>query len=218
MDLDSHADTCCAGDNTRVVSFTGERVNVSPFSEAYNALKDIPIATVATVWECPRTMEGFLLIIHEALYFGKKLKVSLLCPNQLRNHGLQVNDTPKQFDKTSSHSIRTEKGQEIPLEMDGVISYLQTRKPTKEEVHDFNKGTGLRSIVLTSDQDWEPYSEGFAAKEAEARTISLILAPKQKTKGHNLSELTGEDMAAYEQFDRPNIKSLDRVASVAHRV
>jgi hypothetical protein len=143
MDLDSHADTCCAGDNTRVVSFTGEQVNVAPFSEAYDALKDIPIATVATVWECPKTMEGFLLIINEALYFGKKLKVSLLCPNQLRNHGIQVNDTPKQFDKKSTHSIRTEKGQEIPLELDGVISYLQTRKPTIEEIHDFNTGIGL---------------------------------------------------------------------------
>jgi hypothetical protein len=217
MDLDSHADTCCAGDNTRVVSFTGERVNVAPFSEAYDALKDIPIATVATVWECPKTMEVFLLIINEALYFGKKLKVSLLCPNQLRNHGIQVNDTPKQFDKSSTHSIRTEKGQEIPLEMDGVISYLQTRKPTIEEIHGFNKGIGLRSIVLTSDQDWEPYSGDFAAKEAEARTISLMLAPKAKTNGHNLFEMTGEDMAAYEMFERPDIKSLDRVASVAHR-
>jgi len=126
LELDLHADTCCAGKNTRVLALSGKTVNVSPFSESYDFLKDVPIATVATVWECPTTMESFLLVVHEALYFGKKLKTSLLCPNQLCNHGLQVHDTPKQFDRKSSHSICTEKGIEMPLQMEGVILYLKT--------------------------------------------------------------------------------------------
>ena len=83
MDLDTHADTCYTGENTMVLSFTGERVTVLGFSEKLKALTNIPIATVATVWECPKTHENFLLIVNEALYFGKKLKTSLLCPNQL---------------------------------------------------------------------------------------------------------------------------------------
>jgi hypothetical protein len=64
--MDSHADTCCAGENMRVLSFlvTGERVNVSPFLETYKALllTDIPIASVAMVWECPKTATGKLLV------------------------------------------------------------------------------------------------------------------------------------------------------------
>lgn len=181
-DMDSHAETCCApGENTRVLSFTGEHVNVSPFLETYQVLTDIPIASVATVWECPKTLKSFLLILHEALYFGKRLKMSLLCPNQLWDHGLQVNDTPTQFDRKSSHSIRIAGGIEMPLELDGVISFLMTRRLTVEEVRDYNGGSGLRSIVMTSDQVWDPYSKDFAEREEEARTISLLSVVKNKT-------------------------------------
>jgi hypothetical protein len=61
--MDSHADTtCCAGENTWVLSFTGEHVSALPFSETYQALMDhIPIASLATVGECPKTLESFLL-------------------------------------------------------------------------------------------------------------------------------------------------------------
>jgi hypothetical protein len=45
-------------------------VNVLPFSETYQALTGILIASgVAMVWECPKTPESFLLILSEALYF-----------------------------------------------------------------------------------------------------------------------------------------------------
>jgi len=140
-------------------------VTVSGFLEKLKALTNILIATVATVWECPKTLESFLLIVNEALYFGKKLKTSLLCPNQLRNHGLLVHDTLTQYDRKSTHSIRTEKGTEMPLEMDGVISFLRMQKPMVEEVQDFGKGIGLQSIILTSDCVWEPYSKDFTARE-----------------------------------------------------
>jgi hypothetical protein len=85
--LDSHADTCCAGPNCKVLELTGEKVNVFPFSEKLSVVKDVPIATVVTIWENPRTGEMWLLIIHGALYFGLSLQESLLCLNQLRAHG-----------------------------------------------------------------------------------------------------------------------------------
>jgi hypothetical protein len=44
--LDSHADTSCAGSNMAVLELTGEKVNVTPFSEHYSAVTDVPIATV----------------------------------------------------------------------------------------------------------------------------------------------------------------------------
>jgi hypothetical protein len=49
-----------------------------------SAVRDVPIATVATIWEGPSKGELWMLIIHEALYFGETLKESLLCLNQLR--------------------------------------------------------------------------------------------------------------------------------------
>ena len=41
--LDSHADTCCAGSNMQVLELSGEKVTVTPYSEHYNALTDIPL-------------------------------------------------------------------------------------------------------------------------------------------------------------------------------
>jgi hypothetical protein len=79
--LDSHADTCCGGFNTIALVLTGEKVNVFPFSENLPAVQEVPIATVLTIWECPKTGELWMLVIHEALYFGDRLKESLLCPN-----------------------------------------------------------------------------------------------------------------------------------------
>jgi hypothetical protein len=59
---------------------------------------------------------------------------SLLCPNQLWNNGLIVNDTPKAFDPNSSHSIILPGQLELPLKTRGVLSYLPTRKPMDDEL------------------------------------------------------------------------------------
>ena len=103
-ELDSHADTCCGGKDTVILELTGEKVNVKPFSENYTAMEGIPVATVGTAYET-NWGEVVILVIHEALYFGDALSHSLWCPNQLRAHGLVVKDTPKQFDKESTHAI-----------------------------------------------------------------------------------------------------------------
>lgn len=52
-ELDSHADTCCAGANTALIEFTGETVKVQPFSPEYDSYDDVPIATVATAYDDP---------------------------------------------------------------------------------------------------------------------------------------------------------------------
>jgi hypothetical protein len=88
-----------------VLELTGEKVNVYPFSENLPAVQEVPIATVLTIWECIKTGDiWMLLVINEALYFGNRLKESLLCPNQLRADGILVQYAPIQFDLTSTHS------------------------------------------------------------------------------------------------------------------
>jgi hypothetical protein len=54
-----------------------EKVNVFPFSDNYAALQNVPIASVGTVWENPKTGEPWMLVFHEALYFGEQLGSSL---------------------------------------------------------------------------------------------------------------------------------------------
>ena len=117
--LDSHADTSCASSNMAVLELTGEKVTVYPFSENLPAVQEVPIASVMTIWESSVTGEPWMLIIHEALYFGEKLKESLLCPNQIRAAGNLVKDAPIQFDATSTHSISVPGQLDLPLELQG---------------------------------------------------------------------------------------------------
>jgi hypothetical protein len=78
-----------------------------------------------------------MLVINEALYFGDRLKESLLCPNQVRAAGNMVRDAPIQFDATSTHSITIPGKLELPLELHGVISYVSTRKLTADEIDQY---------------------------------------------------------------------------------
>ena len=107
-----------------VLELTGEKVNVYPFSENLPAVQEVPITMVLTIWESHMDGQIWMLVIHEALYFGDRLKESLLCPNQLRAAGNLVQDALIQFDSKSSHSITIPGKLELLLEMHGVISYL----------------------------------------------------------------------------------------------
>jgi Reverse transcriptase (RNA-dependent DNA polymerase) len=156
-----------------VLELTGEKVNVFPFSENLPAVQEVPIATVLTIWESPVTGALWMLVIHEALYFGARLKESLLCPNQLRAAGLLVHDTPIQFDAASTHAIQVPGKLELPLTMHGVVSHLLTRQPTKDEIARYQSGL-LQAVELTENVPWEPYSTKFADTEAAARAARSV--------------------------------------------
>jgi hypothetical protein len=52
-ELDSHADTCVAGSNFCVLEMTDMKVDVHGYSKELTAIRNIPIATVGTVWTNP---------------------------------------------------------------------------------------------------------------------------------------------------------------------
>jgi hypothetical protein len=72
-----------------VLELREEKVNVLPFSDDYAAVQDVPIDSIATVWENPKNGELWILVFHKALYFGNRLKESLICPNQMRAAGIK---------------------------------------------------------------------------------------------------------------------------------
>ena len=163
--LDSHADTTVAGSNCLLLEETGRMVNVRPFHNASSGFKNIPIATVATLYE-DKHGQPHILIIHEALWFGDTA-TTLLNPNQIRSHGLIVNDVPRQFDPTSGFNIiDLANDLEIALSVHGVMVGFTSRKPSLEEV-------GLYAhYELTSKATWDPYSGEM--EEAEARVIKSV--------------------------------------------
>ena len=166
-ELDSHADTCVAGSNSLEIEYQdGRTVTVSPYSNEFEPKHGIRISTVAYLWEDPVSGKPYILIVHEALYFGDELENSLLNPNQLRDNGIRVDDVPRQFDKASTHSIYVpDHDLTIPLTMNGIISGFECRKPTWEE-YDMNP-----KVVLTSNRQWCPSSNEFEEKERRIASV-----------------------------------------------
>jgi hypothetical protein len=155
--LDSHADTSVAGRNFVMIESTNRSVNVSGYSPELDVIKNIPIATAATVYVNTRGA-NYLLILHECLFFGHRMQHSFLCPNQLRVNNVIVNDTPRQFDKDSTHSIIID-DVTIPLDMRGVVSYFETRAPRQDD------NDNLPQLHLTAASDWTHLSATLSQHE-----------------------------------------------------
>ena len=91
-ELDSHADTCCLGENCLVIHDTEQLVSVEPFDKKLGS-QQVKIVTAAVAYDCPDTRNVFVLFFHQALHIPN-LQKHLLCPNQLRHNQVLVNDTP----------------------------------------------------------------------------------------------------------------------------
>ena len=181
--MDSHADTCVGGANSVIISESGETATVYSFSDEREPFGKIPIASIGTAWTSEKTGETFVLVFNEALYFGDRLPHSLLCPNQLRSYGAVVQDCPQQFDRKSNHSISiAEDNFSVPLEMDGVISFFESHRPSEDELRN------CKRMVFTSDSTWQPNDPSFATQEQamQSRSISDVHADKENV-AENLS-------------------------------
>ena len=134
-ELDSHADTIVGGANCILLETSGETARVHSFSDEREPFPDVPIGTIATAWVNLLNGEVIVLVMNEALFFGDRLDHTLICPNQLRSFGVVVDDTPKQFDPKSSHAIELPgESLTIPLEMNGVVSFFSSHKPSEDEL------------------------------------------------------------------------------------
>ena len=162
-ELDTHADTGVAGRNWCVIEFTGDQVEVQPYSTEYEAIKGIPIAKCATVWTDPDSGREWLLLADQMLWFGERLDHSLLNPNQIREFGIRVCDDPFGHE---SIGIKTEKV-DIPFAKDGSVIYFESRVPTNEELH------CLPTIELHS-SNWDP---GNPSLLAEASQMQQRISP-----------------------------------------
>ena len=91
-EIDSLADTSCAGYNWIPPLFTGNTVNVFSCSGAQQD-SAIPLATSATKI-VTESGTPYIPICPQMLWFGTKLSRSLINPNQLQMLGTLVHDDP----------------------------------------------------------------------------------------------------------------------------
>jgi hypothetical protein len=132
-------------------------------------MTDIPIATAATAYDDPSTGRTIILEFNQGLWFGDRMANSLVNPNQVRSHGIQLCDDP--WDPHQSLSIQDpETGTEVPLEYGASIVFANTRAPTLEELQ-----SNLLTIVMTGEV-WNPSEEGSTPKSRELEERASLIA------------------------------------------
>ena len=154
------------------MQYTDHECDVSPYTDTYEDIKNVPIVTGGTAYTSQTSGETFILVMHEGLWMGDQMDNSLLNPNQLRHFGVEVQDNP--FSKTPMHIMTEDSSFVMPLTMQGTIASVETRTPTQEELDT------CRHVVLSSEHPWDPHSVKFPTpsrsveEEMVARNISAI--------------------------------------------
>jgi hypothetical protein len=144
-EMDTHADTSCAGANWKLEETTDEVCEVTPFLDSYAPVKEIMVARCSTVWTSPDTGREYLLVGDQMLWFGTQMSHSLINPNQIREYGIPVYDDPYNMDQFGIDGHETF----IPFNTTGTIVHFESRVPTDWE------SRNLPVLLLTGEQ-WDP--------------------------------------------------------------
>ena len=174
---DAHADTCCIGKGWTILEKTGQVCTVHGFSDSLPPLTEVPVVTAATAYYDAASQATYVLIVHQALDLGPQQDGSLICPNQLRMHGIITDDIPRHLSKgTSTFGMQVEPELVFPYKLDGTIAYIDIRSPTEQEL------SACEHIVLTSPVSWNPHSQTLQAREEayDARHIRAATTHPRK--------------------------------------
>ena len=97
LGFDSFADTCCSGRHARVESFVeGKTVSANAFTKLVPTLTDLPIANVIYAHDGDDGIV-YLFRVNNSIYLGEGMEDSLLCPNQCRENGIEIDTRPKKY-------------------------------------------------------------------------------------------------------------------------
>lgn len=138
-------------------------------------IQNVRIVTAAVAYDCPITFTTFVLIFPQSLHFPR-MEHNLICPDQLREFGIVVNDIPliriAPKDRSAQHHsiIDPISGLQIPLQYDKPISYFVCRKPTSAEIQDTINHV---HVLMTSDNEWKPY-DAIANQDEDMLRESLM--------------------------------------------
>lgn len=136
-ELDSHADTCCVGDNALVLYYHNRTVSVAPFLHSFGTEDQVPIVTAAIAYDDPITAQTYILIVHQALYFGDKLVHNLINPFQCCLNEVKIDECARILtdrpDDTAHSVYFTKEAVKIPLRLNGIVSYFHSRRPAMAE-------------------------------------------------------------------------------------
>jgi hypothetical protein len=128
MELDSHADTIVFGSNAIIMQYMSRDCNVSPYADSYEPIRNVPIVTGATAVTSQITGETLILFFNKVVWMGAQLDHSLINPNQLRHHGIVVQDNP--YADTSMHLASHNDEFIMPMQAEGTTIFFDSRTQT----------------------------------------------------------------------------------------
>ena len=162
---DSHADTCVAGPKFQLDEYTGDFCDVTLYSADYQPLTNIPVVNASTAFTYNTTGETVILRFNQVLWYGSRLAMSLINPNQICHSGLVVSDDPT--DKARDFGIAGEEFH-IPFTMQGTTVYFDSRVPTTWEYEN------CRILELTVDTPWNPGVENISSAASNKITMEQV--------------------------------------------
>ena len=160
-EFDTHANMVVVGRHAHILSKTGRKAEVQPYSPEYKP-KLIPIVDAAVLYECPYSGERVILVVRDALHVPT-MNNNLIPPFIMREAGVKVRGTPKIHvldPSPEDHAIIFDETEfKIPLSLHGIFSYFPTSKPTVEDLN------GLEDVYLITPPVWNPHNPAYAINE-----------------------------------------------------
>ena len=139
-ELDNHADTGAVGTKTALIIHEYNRpVQVHGYDEGVSEMEACWTVSAVIAHDHPESGYTFMLVLHKAILIPQ-MKNNLLCPLQMRDNDVCVNDEPKFMVPTpteNQHAIvingidQDQQPIKILLSIKGGISYFPLSKPIK---------------------------------------------------------------------------------------
>ena len=96
--IDSGSDSFVAGKHAFIDEvISGITVTTQSFNDSEPPLPNLRIVNAIYAYNDPGSGQVFLLHANHSIYMGDAKKDSFACPNQMRTHGLHVDDRPTHF-------------------------------------------------------------------------------------------------------------------------
>ena len=164
-ELDSHADSPVVGKYCKILELTGKTVKVSGFTSDLGQPLEVPVVNAAVAYDCVYTGMTYILVIYNALYF-RNMEVNLIPPFMMRLAGLQVDECPKFLaikPTVETHSLYfPAEDLRFPFQIEGIVSYLPTRKPDDDEIEKYR---GAYLLLTPNSGTWNPHSSTYRDQE-----------------------------------------------------
>ena len=171
-EIDNHADTCVVGTKTALLIHDYDRpVKVHGYDDGVREIEACRTVRAVIAYDHPESGDTYMLVLHQAILIPQ-MENNLLCPLQMRDNDVRVNDEPKfmALTPTDNHHAIVINGSDqdqqqvnIPLSIRGVISYFPLRKPTREEYE--GSDPDLRIKMTAEEPEWDPRTTWFESWE-----------------------------------------------------